>query len=802
MGVTYKLKQEIIDFIIEQKKQNPALGCRPLAALAFNKFQVEVSKSSINALIKKAGLSMPVGRRIKRAKPASGALSITPIKAVIKSAADSVRELSPSKETFKPEKEILQPQETIPLPPPQPLAEPLSEKSPEPEENEIEPEKIEPVAPEIESPEAVAEVEEPPTEKSPETEEAPAKEEMAPYIEEKESAVEPPAEVSSQPPIEEVKPLAEASPVQEEPVQAEEKEQVQEPESLPADGEIPLVEPQPEAAKEQEIPEPERKEEPKEEILEPAEEKQDIPEPLKESKPEEVLPQTPSAEEVPIAQEEAPQGVTEENIIPAAPEITPQPASPEPAPAPEPAPESEPEPEPVPVHVEPAAREIISGLGEFTTSGAIILKAADYLLGVVENFTAAVRNRLGLQSADLANRIEFLLYAPYFGISLEKIKQEFAADSRILPLVNRELNPLEMENLLFKLVDTPTVNSDITNIMNQAFQEVRSVQVRLSDGNVFYLDAQMYSVWSAPQIPYDFCSSIYNVKKRLNLSGKESEPLILFTSPGYDTPSKELFDLINAFNAKESTVNNLAFLSGKFEELERVAFSEPKRQLFAFSLWPWQFGHFRKIKLTGEFQKISIPPFDQEVFVSESEVELSQPQTKQKVTLRGCAIKSSLQEKIKTIILTNSPNEKNTQEIVSLFQEFWPNPQEIFEDYSRKIEIFTYTANYQNDFAGILGQKPQNFHDLKGLFNYYLKALDLYSRRYLFPYGYDQKEFTFIKENFYDLKISLSLEKGYLKAVFRPPEGYPCLNDLISVCQRLNERRVVFGGNRVWFLVA
>jgi len=796
MGVTYKLKQEIIDFILEQKKQNPALGCRPLAALAFNKFQVEVSKSSINALIKKAGLSMPVGRRIKRAKPTSGALSITPIKAVIKSAADSVRELSPSKETFKPEKEVIQPIETIPLPPPQPLAEPLSEKSPESEEKEIEPEKIEPVVPEIESLEAVAEAEEPPTEKSPEKEETPAKEETIPLVEEKEGAVEPLAEVSSQPPIEEEKPLAEASPVQEEPIQAEEKEQVQEPESLPAAGETPAVEPQPEAVKEQEVPESKKEEEPKEEILEPAGEAQNIPEPPKESEPEEVPPQTPPVEEVPITQQEVPQEVTEENILPAAPENTPEPASPEPAPAPEP------EPEPVPVHVEPAAREIVSDQGEFTTSGVIILKAADCLLGVVENFTAAVKNRLVQQGADLANRIEFLLYAPYFGISLDKIKQEFAADSQILPLVNRELNASETENLLFKLVDTPTLNSDITNIMNQAFQEVRSVQVRLSDGNVFYLDAQMYSVWSAPQIPYDFCSSIYNVKKRLNLSGKESEPLILFTSPGYDTPSKELFDLINAFNAKESAVNNLAFLSGKFEELESVSFSEPKRQFFAFSLWPWQFGHFRKIKLTGEFQKILIAPFDQEVFVSESVVELLQPQTKQKVTLRGCAIKNSLQEKIKTIILTNLPNEMNTQEVVSLFQEFWPNPQEIFEDYSRKIEIFTYTANYQNDFAGILGQKPQNFHDLRGLFNYYLKALDLYSRRYLFPYGYDQKEFTFVKEHFYDLKISLSLEKGYLKAVFRPPEGYPCLNDLISVCQRLNERRVVFGGNRVWFLVA
>ncbi len=63
MGVIHKLKQELIDFIIGQKKENPQLGCRKLASLASEKFQAEVSKSSVNAVIKSASLSSPLGRK-------------------------------------------------------------------------------------------------------------------------------------------------------------------------------------------------------------------------------------------------------------------------------------------------------------------------------------------------------------------------------------------------------------------------------------------------------------------------------------------------------------------------------------------------------------------------------------------------------------------------------------------------------------------------------------------------------------------------------------------------------------------
>lgn len=62
MGVVYKFRKEVIDFILRQKRADYDLGCRQLAALTSEKFKIQVSKSSVNAIIKNANLSNAVGR--------------------------------------------------------------------------------------------------------------------------------------------------------------------------------------------------------------------------------------------------------------------------------------------------------------------------------------------------------------------------------------------------------------------------------------------------------------------------------------------------------------------------------------------------------------------------------------------------------------------------------------------------------------------------------------------------------------------------------------------------------------------
>ncbi len=62
MGVVYKLRQDIIDFIVQTKMADPSLSCRKLVGVIKAQFGVDVSKSSVNGVIKEFQLSGPIGR--------------------------------------------------------------------------------------------------------------------------------------------------------------------------------------------------------------------------------------------------------------------------------------------------------------------------------------------------------------------------------------------------------------------------------------------------------------------------------------------------------------------------------------------------------------------------------------------------------------------------------------------------------------------------------------------------------------------------------------------------------------------
>ena len=68
MGVVHKLKQEVLDFIVDSKRDDPKLSCRQISALVEEKFDVHVSKSSVNNVLKKSNLSSNVGRRSNKSE--------------------------------------------------------------------------------------------------------------------------------------------------------------------------------------------------------------------------------------------------------------------------------------------------------------------------------------------------------------------------------------------------------------------------------------------------------------------------------------------------------------------------------------------------------------------------------------------------------------------------------------------------------------------------------------------------------------------------------------------------------------
>src|ERR1700686_1279378 len=65
MGVIYKLKAEVVGFIISEKKSNPLFSCRQLAELASQRFSLRLSKSSVHDVLKESGIITPRGRKPK-----------------------------------------------------------------------------------------------------------------------------------------------------------------------------------------------------------------------------------------------------------------------------------------------------------------------------------------------------------------------------------------------------------------------------------------------------------------------------------------------------------------------------------------------------------------------------------------------------------------------------------------------------------------------------------------------------------------------------------------------------------------
>jgi hypothetical protein len=121
MKDAYKLKNEIKQFIVDQKKTNLKLSCRKLIPLIQEKFGIKLSKSLINNVIKENKLSSPVGRTRIREK-------ILPEKAESLIIAPPLERTKPQPTEEKPGEPLVQPEAEISLKelPPQ-----IEEKLPE-----------------------------------------------------------------------------------------------------------------------------------------------------------------------------------------------------------------------------------------------------------------------------------------------------------------------------------------------------------------------------------------------------------------------------------------------------------------------------------------------------------------------------------------------------------------------------------------------------------------------------------------------------------------------------------------------
>ncbi len=770
MGVIHKLKPEILDFILETKKSQPLISCRSMAAEIEKKFSLKVSKSSINAVFKSASLSLPVGRRSIKQKPQADKPPLL------------LEKLTETPQPVECRPDIL----------PSLAKAPFAREIIASAQKEVDSSLLPGYASlqEEAAPEAAAQPE-------------PV---IEPSIQPVESPVQPPPETTAvtqpQAEAEKAEPEAAKEAIEETP------ENLKEATRSPEKTEPPVVKQTPEEQTAQEALKPAAEDQTAEKAK-PAEQMPEALEPAKEA----TTPPAPQAQK-PAAAQPVFEPEKEATEIQAAQEPAqhvkkPLPKEPVPTEEKQPAEVSLQKPAPLPEHPVAEPREIkikepletpaaktagTTRTGAQKTRGLVILKAADNLLGGSRSLAELFRNRVDIQDKRLNAKIEALVYGSLF--------QELASDA--LP-TDEIITADEAVEVLDKLRSSPNLIQESLRLLFNGIEDVRCIKFILSEGNQFFIDGQFRSVWSSQHTPHSFSNALANTKLTLNKYLYENNPLIIFCAPGRDVPAQELFDMIASLNYSAKPIKKIGLCGHRDNDLEVLAFDQSCRHYFIFGMFPWQYVKFRRVKKLGEFKTVTLGYPKGECLLAKAQVELIEPSLQQSVVLNGCAFKTDPSAKIKVVMLSNMPEEMFTlEEMADAYFNRWINTEEGFQDFSRKLELFTYTAGCEYHFsADNLNLNPGSpYTEFKSLFTNYARAADLYARWSFFPQGYEKLDFLEVKRRIYSLDVEVKREQRYAEYMFERPAEASYAKDLEYICRRLNEREIVSAdGRRLWFSI-
>lgn len=437
-------------------------------------------------------------------------------------------------------------------------------------------------------------------------------------------------------------------------------------------------------------------------------------------------------------------------------------------------------------------RGVIEGEG----LGAFMLKAADALVGGIELITKIIEKKIASKS-NLLSIHEALVYAPLF-------KEKIGQDNGLWKLINRHYSAEELSSYLTDLQEVKALKTDILAGLSFILEEVLLVRVHFSDESTFLFDAQFYALWSTPNIPYDFSTTQYKIKSYINKYCQESKPMVIFTSPGYEILTKDWLDFLVKATKEDKKIVKISFLNHKLKELETINLAEPKNMRVIFGLWPWQHAGLRKVEFLGDFLPFDLPEQNLQFYLAETIIQLPQPNANKSVTLKGAVLKKNPNSKAELVILSNLPKEQVTAaEIACDYLNRWPNFQESFKEFSRKIELFTYSEAAHQLFPaeGMVAIK-NSAAEIKESFAIYLEALDAYVRWRFLPLEYRKIDLATMSERFYQLRARVKKRKNVYLISFCPPEDYAYAKDLNYAVASLNQQKILLSdGGILYFTI-
>jgi hypothetical protein len=428
--------------------------------------------------------------------------------------------------------------------------------------------------------------------------------------------------------------------------------------------------------------------------------------------------------------------------------------------------------------------------------GTILLKGIDSLFMGSITLNKVIQAKF--PKIEDACLLEGLLYLPLFK---QASQEALPQNSGLWPLIGKNYNYQTLISYLNDLQGVTTLAADILKVISDLSQDVWFITLTLIDNSVLYLDGQLRTVWSTPRIPHDFSSTLYKLKSYIENYFKGNSPFILFTAPGYNLPTREFFDFLFTLEAERNTITKITLYGNKMELLEAIPVYGFRKKQYILGLWPWQFEKYRELNIFSEFSSFYFEPLQENFYIAEARIYLTQPKINQRVTLRTCVLKKNLAGKVDLFIVSNITQEQlSTEDVVRLYLSHWPNLEEGFLDFSRKIELFTYTASASSRKEVSMEIEDKERPDIKTILEGYLRGLDLYLRWHILPSKYEELDFPTTKERFYGLKARIKTKKEYHLVSFILPRGYLFQKDLAYACQRFNEREIILPDKKqLWF---
>ncbi|MFC1594070.1 hypothetical protein ACFL38_01960 [Candidatus Omnitrophota bacterium] len=750
MGVIHKFKEEVKNYIILQKQENPKVGCRRLTEIVNKRFNIDASKSSVNTIIKEAGLSSNVGRPKEGAAQTARPVRRFRIVPLGSSHTHPLLEQHPQK--YPPA--IVDAKAITSL---DPKTKPIEES---PIEKKQEPSKTIPLG----APEAA--------------------EEKLVVPEPAQQQPEPPEEIVTQPEKDSV------APVEKEVIpEIKEEKPIIEKEAV-----VPLEHVEPEGP--QEISEPTQPSPP---IQKPLEQVQPQEEALPVSEkqfPEEIQPELPAQPKVP---EEVTQNKEQEHITPPAePEM---PAEPEPvaekehpaAVEPEPIPEAEVEGQYVGEPIEIKEDEVLD------CAGAFFLKAAEW-----EVYPKSIFDRMTQIASSLPripdNELKActLLYYSLFNINtLQELDAYNQFGLWALNNATKKYSAEVLQRYAKRLQAHRNVVFAVRDEITHGFNEVNRIKFILNDTTAFYLDGRWNTIWSSESIPKTVNKGLYQSKQHIeDVFISSNTPAIIFNISGFREFSKITFEFLGLCeDILEKRIKAIVLQGTKGEMLERIDNVPSLRRNFIIGFWPWQAESKNYQKSDkGIVHNLFIPEYGREVFFSHSKINVPSLSLTHRVVFRVIYLRDSEISSPRMGILTNiSEQHFQAEDIVQMYLRRWPNFEETYQDLLKKQDPFTISnlmlkpkselEAVREDTYSLSGSTTDIWENIRHL----LLNLHGYALRHYFAFGYNSLDFNQVKERIYNLPGTVQRTAKAVIITLLPSKDYAFRNDLLYAVRRVNE---------------